>query len=413
MKYQPISLNDKEIEQAINQELKRQASHIELIASENYVSEDVLKATGSILTNKYGEGYPDKRYYGGCEFVDQVENLAIERLKQLFNVKYVNVQGHSGSSVNAAAIAALVPKGAKILGMSLASGGHLTHGYKISFSGYFYQAYSYDVDENGLLNYEQILALAKEIKPDLIICGASAYSRIVHFDQFRKIADAVGAKLMADIAHIAGLIAAGLHPSPVDYCDVITSTTHKTLRGARGGIIMTNDLEVSQKVDKWVFPGYQGGPLFHVIAGKAVAFGEALKPEFKLYQQQVVNNAKAFCKAFQDEGIEVVSGGTDNHLFMINVYQKFHLTGQQASDLLAQINIVVNKNAIPFDPLPPNKSSGIRLGTPAMTTRGFKEKEFIELAQIIIQALTHYQDQDVLEKLKEAVQQLNDLFPII
>lgn len=413
MKYRPIKLSDKAIEAAINQELHRQASHIELIASENYVSEDVLKATGSILTNKYGEGYPDKRYYGGCEFVDAVETLAIRRLQQLFHVKYANVQGHSGSSVNAAAIAALVPPGGKILGMALAAGGHLSHGYSISFSGHFYQAYSYDVNAAGLLDYEAILAQARRIKPDLIICGASAYSRIIDFERFRAIADAVGAKLLADIAHIAGLVAAGLHPSPVPHCDVITSTTHKTLRGARGGIIMTNDAAVAQAVDRWIFPGYQGGPLFHAIAGKAVAFGEALRPEFKLYQQQVVNNARAFCQTFQTHGIAIVSGGTDNHLFMIDVYQRFGLTGQAATDVLAQINIVVNKNAIPHDPLPPRQASGIRVGTPAMTTRGFKEAEFIQLAKIIIKALTNPQDSTHLEQLKLEVAALNDAFPLV
>ena len=412
MKYQPIVLADKAVAKAINLELKRQIDHVELIASENYVSDDVLKATGSILTNKYGEGYPGKRYYGGCDYVDKIETLAIERLKKLFGVQYANVQGHSGSSVNAAAIAALIPPGAKILAMSLASGGHLSHGYKISFSGVFYQAYAYDVDANGFLDYEQILQQAQAIKPDLIICGASAYSRTVHFDQFRKIADAVGAKLLADIAHIAGLVAVGLHPSPVPYCDVITSTTHKTLRGARGGIIMTNDPEIAKKIDRWVFPGYQGGPLFHAIAGKAVAFGEALKPTFKTYQKQILKNAQIFCKAFQAKGIEIVSGGTDNHLFMINVYQKFGLTGQQASDVLAEINITVNKNAIPNDPLPPNQASGIRVGTPAMTTRGFKARQFKILAQIMITALTKHKNRSQLQKLKQAVAELLAPFPI-
>lgn len=413
MKYQKIVIADKEIEQAINNELLRQENHIELIASENYVSDDVLAVTGSILTNKYGEGYPGKRYYGGCENVDVVEKLAIERLKRLFGVKYANVQGHSGSSVNAAAIAALVPKGAKILGMSLSSGGHLTHGYKINFSGYFYEAYSYDVDENGFLDYEQILKLAQEIKPDLIICGASAYSRIVDFAKFKEIADAVGAKLMADIAHIAGLVATGLHPSPVPYCDIITSTTHKTLRGARGGIIMTNDEAVAKNVDRWIFPGYQGGPLFHVIAGKAVAFKEALSPEFKTYQEQILKNAKAFCKAFQDQGVEIVSGGTDNHLFTINVKKAFKLTGKEVEDILSKIDITVNKNTIPQETLPPQVASGIRLGTPAMTTRGFKEDDFILLAKIIIDTLKNYQDEAKLQELKTKVSELTKRYPII
>lgn len=410
--YSKISLKDKEIEKAINKELIRQQNHIELIASENYVSNEVLKVTGSILTNKYGEGYPGKRYYGGCENVDVIENLAIDRLKQLFNVKYANVQGHSGSSVNAAAIAALIGKDKKILGMGLTAGGHLTHGYKINFSGYFYQAYSYDLDENGLLDYEQIKKVALEVKPDLIICGASAYSRFIDFKKFREIADLVGAKLMADIAHIAGMVAVGLHPSPIEHCDVITSTTHKTLRGARGGIIMTNDEEVAKKVDRWIFPGYQGGPLFHVIAGKAVAFGEALEPSFKKYQEQILKNAKAFCNEFQRLGLEIVSGGTDNHLFMINVKKKFGISGKKASDVLHTINITVNKNTIPNETESPQVTSGIRVGTPAMTTRGFKEKEFIQLANIITQALENYQDENFMKKLKEEVEELTNKFPI-
>lgn len=413
MNYKEIELKDKEIEKAINNELRRQEDHIELIASENYVSEDVLKATGSILTNKYGEGYPSKRYYGGCENVDVIENLAIERLKKLFNVKHANVQGHSGSSVNAAAIAALIPKGSKILGMGLSAGGHLTHGYKINFSGYFYEAYSYDVDENGLLDYDQILEIAKEIKPDLIICGASAYSRIIDFAKFRKIADEVNAKLMADIAHIAGMVAVGLHPSPIPYCDVITSTTHKTLRGARGGIIMTNNEDIAKKVDKWIFPGYQGGPLFHVIAGKAIAFGEALKPEFKEYQQQIINNSKAFCLEFQKNNIEIISGGTDNHLFMINVKKAFGLDGKTATNVLHSINITVNKNTIPKETLSPQIASGIRVGTPAMTTRGFKEKDFQNLAIIMIEALKNCENKNKLEELKKKVEKITRLFPII
>lgn len=413
MNYKKIELKDKEIEIAINKELIRQEEHIELIASENYVSEDVLKATGSILTNKYGEGYPSKRYYGGCENVDIIENLAIERLKKLFNVKYANVQGHSGSSVNAAAIAALIPKGSRILGMGLSAGGHLTHGYKINFSGYFYEAFSYDVDENGLLDYDKILEIAKEVKPDLIICGASAYSRVIDFSQFKKIANEVNAKLMADIAHIAGLVAVGLHPSPIPYCDVITSTTHKTLRGARGGVIMTNNEEIAKKIDKWIFPGYQGGPLFHAIAGKAVAFGEALKPEFKQYQQQVINNAKAFCFEFQKNNIEIISGGTDNHLFMINVKKAFGIDGKKATDVLHFINITVNKNTIPQETLSPQIASGIRVGTPAMTTRGFKESDFQNLAHIIMDALRNHDNENKLNELREEVKKITKLFPII
>lgn len=412
IKYCKIELKDQEIEKIINQELERQQNHIELIASENYVSDDVLRAAGSILTNKYGEGYPGKRYYGGCENVDQIEQIAIDRLKKLFGVKYANVQPYSGSVANAAAIAALVPKGAKILGMSLASGGHLSHGYKVSFSGYFYETYSYDVDENGLLNYDQIMEIAKEVKPDLIICGASAYAREIDFSEFRKIADAVGAKLMADIAHIAGLVAAKIHPEPFSFCDVVTSTTHKTLRGARGGIVMTNDAKVAQLVDKWVFPGYQGGPLFHQIAAKAIAFKEALKPEFIEYQKQIVKNAKVFCEEFQKLGLKIISSTTDNHLLMIDVKSSFGLSGKEATEILAKIDITVNKNAIPNDSESPQVTSGIRLGTPAMTTRGMKEKEFIYLAQIINQALKNNQDKDFLKQLKEEVRRLSQKFKI-
>lgn len=413
MIYKNIQLNDKEIEEAINQELKRQNTHVELIASENFVSKDVLKATGSILTNKYGEGYPKKRYYGGCENVDVIEQIAIDRAKQLFNAKFVNVQGHSGSSVNAAAIAALVPKGSKILGMSLSSGGHLTHGYKISFSGYFYESYSYEVDKNGFLNYDQILKIAQEIKPDLIICGASAYSRIIDFKKFKEIADSVGAKLMADIAHIAGLVATKLHPSPMEFCDVVTTTTHKTLRGARGGIIMTNNEFVAKNVDKWVFPGYQGGPLFHVIAGKAIAFKEALSPEFKEYQKQIIKNSKAFCDEFIKLGLDIVSGGTDNHLFMINVKSHFGITGKDAENILAKVNITVNKNSIPFDSEPPQITSGIRVGTPAMTTRGLGEKEFRVLANLIYKTLENRNDENYLNNIKKEIENLLKDFPLI
>ena len=395
-------LNDKAIQDAINGEQKRQDEHIELIASENFVSEDVLKVTGSILTNKYAEGYPGKRYYDGCEFVDQVETLAINRLKELFNVKFANVQPHSGSSANAAAIAAMIEPGQKILGASLDAGGHLTHGYHINFSGKFYESATYGVDENGFLDYEEIMKVAMKEKPELIICGYSAYSRKVDFAKFREIADACGAKLMADIAHIAGLIAAGIHMSPVEYADVITSTTHKTLRGARGGIIMTNDAEVAKKVDRWIFPGYQGGPLMHVIAGKAVAFKEALDPSFVVYSKNVVKNSKAFAKAFMDLGVPVVSGGTDNHLFTIDVFNGLGMTGKDASKVLQKNNITVNKNTIPNDTNGPFVTSGIRLGTAAMTTKGFDEKDFIKLAGLMTDALKNNKDikNEVLEMLK-------------
>lgn len=412
MEYKDIQLGDKEIEDAINKELKRQQNHIELIASENYVSSDVLKAAGSILTNKYGEGYVGKRYYGGCENVDKVEQLAIDRLKKLFNVKYANVQPHSGSSANSAAIASLIDPGDKILGMGLDAGGHLTHGYKISFSGTFYKSFSYSVDDNGLLDYDQILKIAQEVKPNLIICGASAYSRFIDFKKFKEIADKVGAKLLADIAHIAGAVATGLHPSPVGYADVITSTTHKTLRGARGGIIMTNDDELAKKIDRWIFPGYQGGPLFHIIAAKAVAFNEALKPEFKVYQQQIIANSKAFCNKFKELGAKIISGDTDNHLFMIDVKSSYKITGKLATEILGNINITINKNSIPNDDEPPTITSGVRLGVPAMTTRGLKEKDFENLATIIDSALRNYNDQDIMLNLKTKVQEINNSFPI-
>ncbi len=410
--YSKIILKDKEIEVAINSELQRQKSHIELIASENYVSSDILKATGSILTNKYGEGYPGRRYYDGCQNIDIIETLAIERLKKLFNAGFANVQAHSGSSANAAAIAALIPKGAKILGMGLPAGGHLTHGYKINFSGYFYEAYSYDVNDEGLLDYDQIMKLAQEIKPDLIICGASAYSRIIEFKEFKKIADAVGAKLLADIAHIAGAVATNLHPTPFGYADVVTSTTHKTLRGARGGIIMTNDASIAKKVDSWIFPGYQGGPLFHVIAGKAIAFKEALDPSFTIYQKQILNNSIAFANQFIKLGAKIVSGGTDNHLFTIDVKSTYNLTGKLASDLLQAINITVNKNTIPKETESPQVASGIRVGTPAMTTRGLKEKDFVILANLMHELLSNPNDKITQKRIKQSIDALINQFEL-
>lgn len=381
-------MKDKQIEKYIKLEAKRQETHIELIASENFVSQDVLEATGSILTNKYAEGYVGRRYYDGCEFVDGIEQLAIDRLKKLFGVKFANVQPHSGSQANAAAIAALVEPGGKIMGMALDSGGHLTHGYKISFSGKFFKSCSYEVNEKGLIDYKEVERIALEEKPKLIICGYSAYSREVDFKKFKKIADKVGAYLMADIAHIAGLIATGHHQSPVGYADIITSTTHKTLRGARGGIIMTDNEEIAKKIDRWVFPGFQGGPLMHVIAGKAVAFGEALKPSFKTYIGNVVKNSKAFADEFMKLGVPVVSGGTDNHLFTIDVSKGYGISGKEASTLLAANNITVNKNTVPRDPLGPMVSSGVRLGTAAMTTKGFKEKDFRKLAHLMHDVLT-------------------------
>ncbi|WP_029609052.1 serine hydroxymethyltransferase [Mycoplasma simbae] len=413
--YKNIILKDKAVQKAINKETKRQQNHIELIASENYVSNDVLKAVGSTLTNKYGEGYPGKRYYGGCENVDVIESLAIQRAKELFNVQYVNVQPYSGSVANAAALAAVAKPGDKIMGLSLSSGGHLTHGYKVSFSGIFYNSISYDVDSNGVLDYEQIKQLAIKEKPAVIICGYSAYPRIVDFAKFKEIADACGAKLLADIAHISGLIIAGVHPSPVGYADIITSTTHKTLRGARGAIIMTNDEEIAKKVDRWVFPGYQGGPLFHAIAGKAVAFGEALKPEFKAYGQQIIKNAKIFSEWFLAHDVEIVSGKTENHLFTINVYKSYGITGKDAEKLLGKFNITVNKNTIPNDELSPMVSSGIRIGVAAMTSRQFnKWGQLASIMHTILQShSTILKDKELKNQLLNQIKILNKEFPII
>ncbi|UUD36516.1 serine hydroxymethyltransferase [Mycoplasmopsis citelli] len=416
--YKKIAIEDKVVQNAINAEFKRQRSHIELIASENYVSEQVLKAQGSVLTNKYGEGYPGKRYYGSCENVDVVESAAIERLKKIFKVKYANVQSYSGSVANAAAIASVVPEKGKVMGLSLSSGGHLTHGYKISFSGIFYNSITYDVGEDGYLDYDQIEEIALKEKPDLIICGYSAYPRIIDFKRFREIADKCGAKLLADIAHIAGLIAGGVHPSPVGYAHIITSTTHKTLRGGRGGVIMTDDEQIAKKVDRWVFPGYQGGPLFHAIAGKAVAFYEALQPQFKQYAKDVVKNSKSFASAFKKLGAKIISGGTDNHLFLINVYDTYKITGKQAETILEKFNITINKNSIPFDTLSPMVTSGIRLGSAAMTSRGFTKWK--ELAHLIDKILKNYdffnsksaQSKDEKEKIQKQIKLWTKEFPI-
>ena len=400
-------IKDKIIQDAINAEAKRQGQHIELIASENYVSEDVLEVTGSILTNKYAEGYPGKRYYDGTEFVDIIENEAIDRLKKLFGVKFANVQPHSGSQANAAAIMALINPGDLIMGLSLPSGGHLTHGYKINFSGKIYKSVNYEVDENGYLDFDAIEKIAVESNPDLIICGFSAYSRNVDFKAFKKIADKVGAYLIADVAHIAGLIVAGQHESPVGYADVITSTTHKTLRGARGGIIMTNDPLLAKKVNSAVFPGQQGGPLLHSIAGKAVAFREALKPEFKTYVKNLVENSKTFADELMKLGVSIVSGGTDNHLFTFDVKKTYGLTGKAASEILQKNFITVNKNTIPNDTESPFVTSGIRVGTAAMTSRDFGKKEFIELAHLIDTIL-----KDPTISVKKQVLELTEKFPI-
>lgn len=403
---------DAEVFDALLQETKRQSEHIELIASENFTSSAVREACGSVFTNKYAEGYPGKRYYGGCEYVDIVENLAINRVCKLFDVKFANVQPHSGSQANMAVYRALLNYGDRVLGMSLDAGGHLTHGYKLSFSGIDYEAFSYGVDLNTeMIDYDAIEKFAKEIKPKMIVAGASAYSRFIDFKKFREIADAVGAYLFVDMAHIAGLVAAGLHQNPCSYAHVVTTTTHKTLRGPRGGVILTNDEELFKKINKVVFPGIQGGPLMHIIAGKAVAFKEALEPSFKKYQEQVVKNAKVLADELSSLGYHVVSGTTDNHLLIFNVYD-IGLTGKEAETILHKVNITTNKNTVPNDSQPPMKASGIRLGTPAMTTRGFKEKEFKLTAHLIDKALHNKDNPDELKKVKAEVLKLTAQFPL-
>ncbi len=401
-------MKDLEVLRTIEAEQKRQNEHVELIASENFVSEDVLEANASIFTNKYAEGYPGRRYYGGCENADAMENIAIDRLKKMFNANFANVQPHSGSQANFAVYTALLQPGDKILGMSLNAGGHLTHGYHINASGKYFEAVSYDVDpETHLLDYEAIREIAIKEKPQLIVCGASAYSRIIDWTKFAEIGKEVGALVMADVAHIAGLIVAGVHPNPLDAgIDVVTSTTHKTLRGARGGIILANDEEIATKVDKAIFPGTQGGPLLNQIAGKAVAFGEALTPEFNEYQKQVVKNSQAFAKAFEDKGAIIIAGGTDNHLFMVNIKGSVGITGQEAEDLMHSINITMNKNSIPFDTERPMVTSGFRVGTPAMTTKGWVEEDFIELADIMWNVFTNKDDKELIASSKEKVLEL-------
>lgn len=406
-------MSDFEIKKIINLEKERQEYGLELIASENYVSQDVLEAVGSVLTNKYAEGYPSARYYGGCTFVDEVESLAIERAKKLFNCKFANVQPHSGSQANAAVYLGLLKPGDTILGMGLNAGGHLTHGYSLSFSGQFYKCFTYDLDkETEQLNYSAIEKLACEVKPKLIVCGASAYSREIDFSRFREIADKVGAYLMADIAHISAQVAVGMHSDAVKYADVVTTTTHKTLRGPRGGLILTNNEEISKKVNKAVFPGVQGGPLMHVIAGKAVCFKEALEPSFKTYVKQYLKNAKAMADEFRQLGYHVISGGTDNHIVLIDVKQKTGLTGLRAQEILESGKITVNKNSIPFDTEPPKYTSGIRLGTAALTTRGFIKKDFKEIVKLIDMLLTNHESQDVVNKVKAKVEALCQKYPL-
>ncbi|CAM2881225.1 serine hydroxymethyltransferase [Weissella confusa] len=402
---------DPELWDAVDREADRQEHNIELIASENIASAGVRAAQGSILTNKYAEGYPGKRYYGGTEFIDQIEQLAIDRAKELFGADYANVQPHSGSQANAAVYAALLEHGDHVLGMDLDAGGHLTHGSPVNFSGKTYQFHAYGLDENELIDYDQVQALAEEFKPKLIVTGASAYSRFIDFDRFRQIADSVGAYLMVDMAHIAGLIAAGVHPSPVGIADVVTTTTHKTLRGPRGGMILAKE-ELGKKLNSAIFPGTQGGPLEHVIAGKAVAFYEAMQPSFKEYGKQIVANAKAMAEVFsQSDLVRVISGGTDNHLFNLDLTAT-GLTGKEAQTLLDSIHITTNKEAIPNEPRSPFITSGIRIGTPAITTRGFKEHEAREVAHMILRAFENHDNQEVLDMIAKEVITLTDKFPL-
>ena len=404
---------DEKLWTAILNEKQRQEEHIELIASENYTSPRVLEAQGSVLTNKYAEGYPGKRYYGGCEYVDVAEQLAIDRAKELFNADYVNVQPHSGSGANAAVYMALAEPGDTVLGMSLAHGGHLTHGAAVNFSGKLYNALQYGLDDqNGEIDYDQVESLAKKNKPKLIVAGFSAYSRIVDWAKFREIADSVGAYLFVDMAHVAGLVAVGLYPSPVSIADVTTTTTHKTLRGARGGMILARENEaVEKKLSSLVFPGTQGGPLMHAIAGKAVALKEALEPEFKIYQQQVISNAQSMADSFIQRGYKIVSGGTDNHLFLVDLIDK-NITGKDADAALGRAYITVNKNTVPNDPRSPFVTSGLRIGTPASTTRGFGEIEIRQVADWICDVLDQMGDESVVDNVRAQVLELCSRFPV-
>ncbi|WP_295505034.1 serine hydroxymethyltransferase [uncultured Streptococcus sp.] len=404
---------DPEIWEAVAKEEERQQHNIELIASENVVSKAVMAAQGSILTNKYAEGYPGRRYYGGTDVVDVIESLAIERAKEIFGAKFANVQPHSGSQANCAAYMALIEPGDTVMGMDLSAGGHLTHGASVSFSGQTYNFVSYSVDsETELLDFDAILQQAKEVQPKLIVAGASAYSHIIDFSKFREIADAVGAKLMVDMAHIAGLVAAGLHPSPVPYADITTTTTHKTLRGPRGGLILTNDEELAKKINSAIFPGIQGGPLEHVIAAKAVAFKEVLDPAFKVYAQQILDNAQAMAQVFrQHDKFRVISDGTENHLFLVDV-TKVVENGKVAQNLLDEVNITLNKNSIPYETLSPFKTSGIRIGTAAIAARGFGVTESIKVAELIIKALENAENEAVLNQVRAEVRELTDAFPL-
>lgn len=404
---------DKELKKILLKEKKRQNQNIELIASENYASKAVRDMQGSILTNKYAEGYSGKRYYGGCEFVDMIENKAIEYATKLFNVKYANVQPHSGSSANMAVYRALLNHGDTVMGMNLSDGGHLTHGYSLNFSGTDYKIVDYKLNpETEVLDYDEIEKIAIENKPKMIIAGASAYSRKIDFKRFKEVADKVGAYLMVDMAHIAGLVAADLHENPCLYADVVTSTTHKTLRGPRGGLILTNSEEIIKKINKVIFPGIQGGPLMHVIGGKAQCFYEALQPEFKSYQDQVIKNIKTLGKVLTDKGVKLISGGTDNHLILVDVYNSFGVTGKEAEILLDKIHITVNKNTIPNEKLKAMEASGIRIGSPAMTTRGFKEKEFEEIGEIIYRVLSNKDNKNILKEESKKVLELTKKYPI-
>lgn len=410
MKY--IKDYDLEVYNAILEEEKRQEEGIELIASENFVSKAVMEAAGSVFTNKYAEGYPERRYYGGCVNADTVEQLAIDRLKKIFGAKFANVQPHSGSQANMGVYVSLLEAGDKILGMGLSSGGHLTHGYKVNFSGKNYIGIEYGLNpETELLDYDEVRRLAVQEKPKIIVAGASAYSRIIDFKKFREIADEVGAYLMVDMAHIAGLVAAGEHPNPMEYADIVTSTTHKTMRGSRGGIILTNNEEIAKKIDKAIFPGIQGGPLMHIIAAKAVAFKEALSPEFKEYQKQVVKNAKAMADALVKGGLRIVSGGTDNHLMLVDLRPK-GVTGKLAEESLEKAGITCNKNAIPNDPEKPFITSGVRLGTPAITARGMKEDESVKIAEMIIKVLENVNDDEKIAEVRNEVLRLTEKFPL-
>ena len=403
---------DPEIQKAIDQELSRQREKLEMIASENIVSTAVMQAQGSILTNKYAEGYPGKRYYGGCEYVDVVEQLAIDRAKKLFGAEYANVQPHSGAQANTAVYFALLQPGDTILGMNLTDGGHLTHGSPVNISGKYFKIIPYGVDkETERIDYDELERLAKEHQPKLIVGGASAYSRIIDFERMAQIAKSVGAYFMVDMAHIAGLVAAGLHPSPVPYADVVTTTTHKTLRGPRGGLILCRDAEFGKQFNKAIFPGIQGGPLMHVVAAKAVTFKEALSDEFKVYQQQVLDNAKALSDELVKKGFRIVSGGTDNHLMLVDLRSK-NITGKEAQFLLDEIGITANRNTIPFEPLSPFVTSGIRLGTPALTTRGLKEEDIREVADIIADVIENREDSAVIEAAKAKVQAICKKFPL-